>query len=136
MDLNSLFAQNEFAFYGLRALILVLALLVFAVAMLRWRRSGSHDMQQLLLQLDESRGETRQLADLAQRMAAQLQSLQERFDDRQQLAIAGAGPVQRGYDLALQMARHGATPDEMISASGVTRHEASLLAQLHNPSRK
>lgn len=136
MEFNTLFEQHELAFYGARALLLVVALLVFGVAFSRWRRSGTREMQRLFSELDHSRGETRALSDLAQRMATQLEILQARVDDRQQLAMAGASPAQRGYDLALQMARHGATPDEMVSASGVTRNEASLLARLHNPTRQ
>jgi hypothetical protein len=136
MDIYSLFQQHELAFFGARALMLVLALLIFALAFGRWRRSGAREMQRLFTELDHSRNETRALADLAQRMAAQLELLQTRADDRQQLALASAGPAQRGYDLALQMARHGASPEEMVSASGVTHNEASLLARLHNPVRQ
>ena len=136
MDLNTLFEHNELAFYGLRAVILALALLVFGVALASWRRSGSREMQRLFAELNESRGETRALSDLALQLAARIESLQARVEDRQQLAVASAGGAQRGYDLALQMARHGASPDEMVSASGVTRNEAGLLARLHNPARR
>jgi hypothetical protein len=41
----------------------------------------------------------------------------------------------RGYDLALKLARHGADQEDIVSATGVTRHEAQLLARLHNPVR-
>lgn len=135
MEFIKLFEQHELAFYGARALLLVVALLGFGVAFGRWRRSGTREMQRLFTELDHSRSETRALSDLAQRMATQIEILQARVEDRQQLALASAAPAQRGYDLALQMARHGASPEEMVSASGVTRNEASLLARLHNPVR-
>jgi hypothetical protein len=136
MDLSHLFELNQWQFFAARAALLAVALLVFAFAFTRWRRAGRKDMQQIIIELQESRGETRTLAELAQQLAAQVASLQSRIDDRQQLQLATAGgSAQRGYDLALQMARHGATQDEIVSATGVTRHEAQLLARLHNPGR-
>jgi hypothetical protein len=136
MDLSSLFELNQWQFFAARAAVLTIALVAFAVALSRWRRAGRRDMQQLIVELQESRGETRTLAELAQQLAAQLASLQSRIDDRQQLQLATAGgSAQRGYELALQMARHGAGQDEIVSATGVTRHEAQLLARLHNPAR-
>lgn len=135
MDLNTLFQHNELTFYLARAATLAIALLAFAVAFGRWRRSGRQEMQRLFTELDQSRGETRALSELARHLAAQIEVLHSRIEDRQQLAVATASGAQRGYDLALQMARNGMTPDDIVSASGVTRHEASLLARLHNPSR-
>lgn len=136
MDLSSLFELNQWQFFAARAALLVLALLAFALAFARWRRSGRRDMQQIIIELQESRGETRTLAELAQQLATQVASLQSRIDDRAQLQLATAGGSgQRGYDLALQMARHGAGQEEIVSATGVTRHEAQLLARLHNPAR-
>lgn len=136
MDFNALFQQNELAFYGARAVVLATALLVFAFALGRWRRTGNKDMQRLFSELDESRLETRALSDLALQLVAQVTALQTRVDDRQQLAAASAGAAQRGYDLALQMARNGADAEAIISASGVTRHEAALLTRLHNPAHR
>jgi 1-aminocyclopropane-1-carboxylate deaminase/D-cysteine desulfhydrase-like pyridoxal-dependent ACC family enzyme len=130
-----LIEQNEWMFFVVRTAVLALALLMFAWAFGRWRRSGRVDMQQVFAQLDESRGETRALSQLAQQLAAQITALQSCIEDRQQLAVASAGGAQRGYDLALQMARNGASPDEIVSACGVTRHEAGLLTRLHNPVR-
>jgi Protein of unknown function (DUF2802) len=135
MELNSLFEQNELAFYSVRAVVLALALFTFAFALGRWRRTGRQDMQRLFSQLDESLGETRALSDHALQLTMQVRALQARFEDRQQLASATAGANQRGYDLALQMARNGSSAEEIVSASGVTRHEAALLTRLHNPSK-
>ncbi len=128
MDLNALFADNEYVFFAGRALLLSLALLVFGLAFGRWRRHGTRDMQRVL-------AETRELSDLTQRLALQLTQMEARFEDRRQLVAANNDPARRGYDLALQMARNGASPEELANASGVTRHEAQLLARLHNPAR-
>ncbi len=136
IDINTLFQQNEVAFYGARALVLVLALLAFAFALGRWRRTGRQDMQRLFVELDQSRSETRELSEHALQLTMQVRALQARFEDRQQLAVISAAPAQRGYDLALQMARNGSEAEAIVSASGVTRHEAALLTRLHNPSSR
>lgn len=127
--MNMLFEQNEWVFYAARALLLVVALLCFALALGSWRRAGRRDMQRMF-------EEQRALAELTERLGAQILALQARIDDRDELAVAAAGPAARGYELALQLARNGARPEEIVNASGVTRHEAQLLAQLHNPPRQ
>lgn len=126
--MNMLFEQNEFVFFAARAAVLGIALLCFALAFGSWRRSGNRDMQRVFDQ-------NRTLTELTQRLATQVAALEIRIEDRRELAVAAAGPATRGYDLALQMARNGAPAQEIVNASGVTRHEAQLLAQLHNPSR-
>lgn len=133
MDINTFFEHNELAFYGIRALVLAVALLALALALGRWRRSGAREMQRLFAELDQTRGDTRALHVLAERLARRIEELTDRIEDRTELAYASAGGTQRGYDLALQMARNGASHDEIVSACGVTRHEAALLSRLHNP---
>lgn len=134
MNIESFFQLNEWQFFLGRAAMLAVAMLAFAWALGRWRRSGRQDMRALMAELQESRGETRTLAELAQQLAGQIAALESRIEDRRALQVASSG--QRGYDLALQMARHGAGQEEIVSATGVTRHEAQLLARLHNPSRQ
>lgn len=128
MNLNMLFEQNEWIFFAARAAVLAVALLGFALALGSWRRSSRRDMQRMF-------HETHALTELTQKLTAQIAALELRIEDRRQLAVAAAGPASRGYDLAMQMARNGATADDIVNASGVTRHEAQLLAQLHNPAR-
>jgi Spy/CpxP family protein refolding chaperone len=130
-----MFEEHTLLFFAARAATLVVALLLLAVAFGRWRRAGRRDMQVVLHQLDETRTQTRALFDLAQGLVTQVAAMERRIEDRQHLVAARAAGQPRGYDLALQMARHGASPDEMVCASGVTRPEAALLARLHNPPR-
>src|SRR5690606_28540323 len=125
---SMLFQQNEWVFFAARAVMLAVALLCFALAFGSWRRAGRRDMQRMVEQ-------TRSLQDLVSHLAEQVTTLQARIEDGRELAVAAAGPATRGYDLALQLARNGARPEEIVNASGVTRHEAQLLAQLHNPQR-
>lgn len=125
--------DQEWLYFAGRAAVLAIAMLVFAFALLSWRRSGTRDMQRVLGELDESRQQARSLSELTEQLVRQLASLESRLDDRLTLAAAGAGTQQRGYDLALQMARNGSSAEDIVSASGVTRHEALLLTRLHNP---
>jgi hypothetical protein len=126
--MNLLFEQNEWLFFAGRAAMLALALLCFAVAFGSWHRAGRRDMQRMF-------DETRTLSELTQRLATQLGALEARIDDRRELNAAASGSTGRGYEIALQLARNGAHPENIVNASGVTRHEAQLLSQLHNPSR-
>lgn len=128
MPLNTLFEQNEWIFFAARAALLVVALVGFAFALGAWRRAGRRDMQQLFAQ-------NHALSELARSLGEQLAALQARMEDQRELAAA-ADPGARGYDLALQMARNGMQPDDIVKACGVTRHEAQLLVQLHNPARR
>jgi hypothetical protein len=126
--MNMLFEQNEWVFFAARAAMLAIALLCFALAFGSWRRSGRRDMERMF-------EETRTLQQLTQRLAEQVATLEARIEDSRELAAAAAGPAASGYDFALQLAKRGATPEEIVKASGVTRHEAQLLAHLHNPAR-
>lgn len=125
--MNLIFEQNEWLFFAGRAAMLTVALLGFAVAFGSWRRAGRRDMQRMV-------EETRSLSDLTQRLVAQVAALEARIEDQRELAAASE-PAARGYQLALQLARSGAQPEDIVKSCGVTRHEAQLLSQLHNPSR-
>jgi hypothetical protein len=122
------YEQSELIFFAARLGLLAVTLLCFALAFSSWRKTGRRDMQSVMV-------ETRAVAELTQRLATQIAAMEVRLEDRRELAAAAAGPAQRGYDLALQMARNGVAPQEIVNASGVTRNEAELLARLHGQAR-
>ncbi len=124
-------ADTDLLFFAGRAALLVIAFIAFAVAFGRWRRAGSRDMQSLMSQLDESRTETRGLAELTAALAAQLTSLQQKLEERSQLGQASVAGNSGGIDLAVRLARQGSEIDDIVKTCGVTRHEAQLLARLH-----
>ena len=121
-----LYDQNEWILFAARAALLAVTLLCFALAFNSWRRSGRRDLQSVI-------AETRALSELTQRLTAQVAAMEARIEDRRELAAASAGVAQRGYDLAMQLARNGLAPLEIARASGVARNEAQLLARLHGP---
>jgi hypothetical protein len=126
--MNMFYLQDESILFAARTALLAVTLLCFALAFASWRRSGRRDMQSVM-------AETRALSELAQRLTAQMAAMEARIEDRRELVAAAAGPAQRGYELALQMARNGAAAEQIASTSGLARNEAQLLARLHGPAR-
>jgi Protein of unknown function (DUF2802) len=123
------YEPGELIFLTTRVALLAVTLLCFALAFASWRKSSHREIQTVL-------AETRALSEWTERLATRVTALQQRFEDERELAAAAAGASQRSYQLALQMARNGLAPQEIASASGVSRHEAQLLAQLHGPARE
>ncbi len=111
-----------------RALLLVGAFWVFALAFIRWRRADERANAKLHAQLERAFVELRSLHETVSVMSARLDTLSEKSDMDSRLAPASS---QRGYDVAARLARNGAPIDEVIANSGITRHEAELLARVH-----
>jgi len=124
-------ADPHWLFFAGRAALLVLGFLGFAVAFARWRRAGTREMESLMTRLDESRSETRGLAELTQGLAEQLAALRQQLEERAQLVQATAASNAGGIDLAVRLARQGSNIDDIVKTCGVTRNEAQLLARLH-----
>jgi len=111
-----------------RALLLVGAFWVFAMAFIRWRRADERSNAALHAKLDRAFAELRSLHETVSVMSARLDSLSERSEMESHRAPAG---TQRGYDVAQRLARNGASVEELIANCGITRHEAELLVRLH-----
>jgi hypothetical protein len=120
---------------ALRAVVLIGALCVFALAFIRWRRVDESHNERLQQQLERAFGELRSLHETVMVMGARIESLSERNEVGSRLAPAGATAPQRGYDMATRLAKNGADVDELITNCGITRHEAELLLRLHAPKR-
>ena len=119
-----------------RALLLIGAFWVFALAFIRWRRADERSTERLHAQLERAFAEVRSLHESIAVMSARLESLSERADVGARLAPAGAISSQRGYDLAQRLAKNGSDIDELIESCGLTRHEAELLTRLHGAANK
>jgi hypothetical protein len=123
-----LYLQDQWILFAARAALTFVTLLCFALAFASWRRSGRREMQSVM-------AETRALSELTQRLSAQLAAMAASIEDRRQLVAVSAGSAQRGYDLAMQMARNGAGVEQIAATAGVARNEAQLLASLHGAAR-
>ncbi len=113
-----------------RAMLLVGAFWVFAMAFIRWRRADERATAALHAQLERAFTELRSLHETVSVMNARLDSLSERSEIDSRRAPASS---QRGYDVAQRLAKNGAGVDELIDNCGITRHEAELLVRLHGP---
>jgi hypothetical protein len=114
-----------------RALLLIGAFWVFALAFARWRREDQASTQRLHAQMERAFAEVRSLHETVAVMSARLESLSERAEVGARLAPAGAVGAQRGYDLAARLAKNGSDIEDLIESCGLTRHEAELLTRLH-----
>ncbi len=115
-----------------RALLLVGAFWVFAMAFSRWRRADERDNAQLQAQLERAFAEVRSLHETVIVMSARLEAMSERSELESRLAPAGAPGAHRGYDMAARLAKNGSGVEELIANCGISRHEAELLARLHS----
>jgi len=114
-----------------RAVFLIAAFAVMAMAFLRWRRAAQTDAQRIFEQLDIALSEIRSLSDQTAAVAARLDTLEERLDYSLRAAPAVSSAPQRGYETAVRIARGGAGVEQITNLCGLTRHEAELLVRLH-----
>lgn len=117
-----------------RALFLIFSFFLAAVTFTAWRRATRRQTEQVLAQ---NQLLLEQLADMRNALTATAQTvtqLTERIDQPVNRAAAahGASP---GYQIAIRLARAGASGEELISGCGLTRAEAELVRRLHGPSR-
>lgn len=117
-----------------RAVLLIGAFWVFALAFTRWRRADERDSQELRSQLERAFTEMRSLHETVTVMNARIEAMCERAESdsrRPQLPAVVATGQARGYDLALRMAKNGSAAEDLVANCGITRHEAELLTRLH-----
>jgi hypothetical protein len=118
-----------------RAVFLLFSFTLAALAFTRWRRAAQSQTDQLLAKHDVM---LQRLADLEARVDAtnaQLTQLAEhlRQPPQQPLAAAPAAPASPGYQIAIRLAKSGASRDELISGCGLSIPEAELIHRLHAP---
>lgn len=118
-----------------RAVMLLGAFWVLAMAFVRWRRADERSTQRMHEQLERAFAEVRSLHETVAVMSARIESLSERAEVGSRLAPAGPVSAQRGYDLAARLAKNGSDINDLIESCGLTRHEAELLTRLHGGGR-
>jgi len=117
-----------------RAVLLIGAFWIFALAFTRWRRADERDSQALRDQLERAFTEMRSLHETVTVMSARIEAISERAETdsrRPQMPVVAATAQARGYDLALRMAKNGSAVEDLVANCGITRHEAELLTRLH-----
>ena len=110
------------------AVVILAGLLIAAVFAARIKRSAALQSRQML---DGSAWLAEQLEQLSAAVAvtdARIATLAARLDEQSRTAQA-AGPT--SYNVAIRLARSGATRQELITTCGVTQQEADLVLRLH-----
>jgi hypothetical protein len=124
----------ELALLAGRALFLVFCFVIAAIAFTRWRRAADRSTEQFAVQ-------TTTVIERIVALQARLEGLQA---GQSQLvekleSLASISPVASAlpsYQVAIRMARSGATREELILSCGITRQEADLVQRLHAPAAR
>ncbi len=115
-----------------RALFLVFSFVIAAVTFTAWRRATRVQTEQVLAQTNIV---LQRLAGLEARVDAtrvSVSQLGERMDRPPQLAPAASGPSP-GYQIAIRLAKGGASREELMAGCGLSLGEAELVQRLHGP---
>ena len=118
-----------------RAVFLLFSFALAAVAFIRWRRTAQTHFAQLQA---NQQVVLQRLADLEARVVATnaaVSQLGERMERPQQLTAAPAAAAP-GYQIAIRLAKGGASREELMSGCGLSIHEAELVHRLHAPQVK
>jgi hypothetical protein len=123
----------EMLFIAGRAVFLVFSFVLATVAFIRWRRAIEVQTAVVLANHDIV---LQRLADLEARVTAtnvSITNVGERIQRPQQLASPTAASVVPGYQIAIRLAKGGASREELVSGCGLSTHEAELVHRLHAP---
>lgn len=117
-----------------RAVFLVFSFALAAVTFTAWRRAARRESEQMQAQ---NRALLEQLAQICARLDStdqQVRQLGEQLEHAaaRSASVARAAP---GYQIAIRLARGGASADELAGGCGLTRAEADLVRRLHGPSQ-
>jgi|SRR5579872_758169 len=115
-----------------RAVFLLFSFVVAAVTFTRWRRATQAQTEQLLAGHELL---LKRIADLEARLDAtrvSISDLGERLvrPPQPNTAAAVASP---GYQIAIRLAKGGASREELMASCGLSSHEAELVRRLHGP---
>jgi alkylation response protein AidB-like acyl-CoA dehydrogenase len=121
----------EFLLIAGRALFLVFSFVIAAISFTAWRRATRRQTAEVLSQTQLV---LQRLAELEARLDATRNSiakLGECLEHSVQTALPQAPSP--GYQIAIRLARGGASREELVSGCGLTLAEAELIRRLHGP---
>jgi Protein of unknown function (DUF2802) len=115
-----------------RAAFLVFSFVVAAVAFARWRRAAEREGARTGEQLTQILARLEQIEASLARSEPRLACLAEQLREPPQAATGGSAH----YQMAIRLARSGATATELMSGCALSRQEAELVARLHGRVRR
>jgi alkylation response protein AidB-like acyl-CoA dehydrogenase len=122
---------TDFLLIAGRAVFLVFSFIVAAISFTAWRRAARRQTAEVLSQ---SQILLQRLAELEARVDAtrsMVAALGERLE--RPAAQTPAHAPSPGYQIAIRLARGGASREELMSGCGLTLAEAELVKRLHGP---
>jgi alkylation response protein AidB-like acyl-CoA dehydrogenase len=121
----------EFLLIAGRAVFLVFSFILAAISFTAWRRATRRQTAEVLSQTQLV---LQRLAELEARVDAARSTIAElgaRLD--QPAAATSPSAPSPGYQIAIRLARGGASREELMSGCGLTLAEAELVRRLHGP---
>jgi hypothetical protein len=124
--------STDFLLIAGRAVFLVFSFVVAAISFTAWRRATRRQTAEVLSQTQIV---LQRLAELEVRVDATraiVTALNERLE-RPAGPVPAAHSPSPGYQIAIRLARGGASREELMSGCGLTLAEAELVKRLHGP---
>jgi hypothetical protein len=119
-----------------RAAFLIFSFLIATVAFTRWRRAAECDTQHTAQQTERV---LERLAVLEAQIAAgdaRVASLGRQLEALASTPAPAPTSGGGGYQVAMRLARTGASREELMSSCGLTQQEAELVARLHGAAQR
>ncbi|HJS89714.1 MAG TPA: DUF2802 domain-containing protein [Steroidobacteraceae bacterium] len=117
----------EFLLIAGRALFLVFSFVIAAISFTAWRRATRRQTAEVLSQTQLV---LQRLAELEARLDATRSSI-AKLGERLERPAAPSQAPSPGYQIAIRLARGGASREELMSGCGLTLAEAELVRRLH-----
>jgi hypothetical protein len=117
----------EFLFVVGRAVLLLFSFIVAAVTFTAWRRATRVQTEQVLSQTNTV---LLRLAELEARVDATKITISQ-LGDRLERPAAPAASHSPGYQMAIRLAKGGASREELMAGCGLSLAEAELVQRLH-----
>ena len=114
-----------------RAIFLVFSFVLAAITFTAWRRTARRQTDQIMAQSETL---LQRLAALEARVDAAAITI-TRLDERFERQGASGGSASQGYQIAIRLARGGASRDELMTSCGLSLGEAELVRRLHGMAR-
>ena len=123
--------STDFLLIAGRAVFLVFSFVVAAISFTAWRRATRRQTAEVLSQ---SQLVLQRLAELEARVDATRSAVAHLGERLERPAAAAPSPSPSpGYQIAIRLARGGASREELMSGCGLTLAEAELVRRLHGP---
>jgi predicted negative regulator of RcsB-dependent stress response len=114
-----------------RAVFLVFSFVLAAITFTAWRRSTRRQTDQIMAHSETLLQRLAALEARVDAVAITMTRLDERFERQ---GPPGASASQ-GYQIAIRLARGGASRDELMTSCGLSLGEAELVRRLHGMAR-